>query len=86
LEDNDMRALIIAALAACTWIAADGLGAGSAEAAVVCARGVRAAGCAATRPVAPVVVAPAPVVVAPRAGVVCRRYGIVGGVRKCVLY
>jgi hypothetical protein len=74
-----MRAIIFAALAASTWFMADGLGAGSAEAAVACARGVRGAGCVATRPAAPVVVAP-------RAGAVCRRYGIVGGVRKCVLY
>ncbi|MFO1151099.1 MAG: hypothetical protein U1E62_22205 [Alsobacter sp.] len=81
-----MRALIIAALAATSWFVADGLGSGSAEAAVACARGVRGAGCVATRPAAPVVVAPAPVVVAPRAGAVCRRYGIVGGVRRCVLY
>jgi hypothetical protein len=73
-----MRAIIFAALAASIWFVADGFGGGSAEAAVACARGVRGAGCVATRP--------APVVVAPRAGAVCRRYGIVGGVRKCVLY
>jgi hypothetical protein len=93
---NTMRRLLLglAALASLSAVFLDSVA--PADAAVVCARGYRGAGCAATRPVVaprpvvvaprPVVVAPAPVVVAPRAGVVCRQYGVVGGVRRCIRY
>ena len=67
-----MRILLIAALAAGTFILAVAGSADDAQAVVVMGR--------------PAVVHPRGVVVAPRHGAVCRRYGVVGGVRRCVLY
>jgi hypothetical protein len=66
-----MRMLLIAAIAAGTFIVTMAGSSDDAQAVVVVRR--------------PAVVHRG-VVVAPRHGAVCRRYGIVGGVRRCVLY
>jgi hypothetical protein len=71
-----MRMLLIAAIAAVTFIVTMAGSSNDAQA-VVCARGVYHAGCAGPH---------GAVVVHKPAGAVCRRYGMVGGVRRCVLY
>ena len=75
-----MRMLLIAALAAGTFMTVMAVSSNDAQA-VVCARGVYRAGCAGPR--GAVVVHRAPYA---RHRAVCRRYGLVGGVRRCVLY
>ena len=67
-----MRILLIAALAAGTFMVSMAGSSNDAKAVVVVGR--------------PAVMHPRAVVVAPRHGAVCRRYGVVGGVRRCVLY
>lgn len=75
-----MRILLIAAIAAGTFIITMA-GSSNFAQAVVCARGVYHAGCAGPHGA---VVVHRPAVV--HHGVVCRRYGYVHGVRRCVLY
>jgi hypothetical protein len=71
-----MRMLLIAAIAAGTFIVTMAGGSNDAQA-VVCARGIHRAGCVGVH---------GAVVVHRHHGAVCRRYGLVRGVRHCVLY
>jgi len=75
-----MRMLLVAAIAAVTFIFTMAGTSNDAQA-VVCARGVYRAGCAGPHGA---VVVHRPGVA--HHGVVCHRYGYVHGVRRCVLY
>ncbi len=75
-----MRMILIAAIAASTFVVTM-TGSSNDAQAVVCARGVFRAGCAGPHGA---VVVHRPAVV--HHGAVCRRHGYVHGVRRCVVY